>query len=340
MRPIHCIAFYSLILITTSCQSGKDAKDQTGSTEELPKVELGIAHVQDVPQIKTYTANVEADNTNNISPSTPNRIKTISVEVGDHVRQGQILVTLDRANIDQLKVNLDNAEREYNRAVQLLEIGAGTQQSVDQLKTQLDATRTQYDNLMENTVLTSPISGIVTARNYDPGDMTGSQPVLTVGQITPVVKVLINITENDLSSIRNGMPVTTTFDAYPQEKFNGKISRIHPTVDTSTRTFLAEILINNTDGRIIPGMFARVEIDLGEKSNVVVPDRAVVKQSGSGNKYVYVYKSGKVSYNKVEIGQRLGDSYELLSGVENGDSVVITGQSRLADGISVDVIHK
>ena len=86
-------------------------------------------------------------------------------------------------------------------------------------------------------------------------------------------------------------------------------------------------------------MFARVDIDFGSSENVVVPDRAVVKQTGSGNKYVYVLHGNTVSYNKVELGQRLGTSYELLSGVNSGDTVVIAGQTRLADGVQVEVQH-
>lgn len=116
----------------------------------------------------------------------------------------QELVVLDMAGADQLRINLEQIEREYNRAVKLLEIGAGTQQAVDQLKAQLDAARTQYDNQMENTVLRSPVTGVVTARNYDPGDMTGSLPVLTVGQLSPTVKVMINVSENDMSLLRQG----------------------------------------------------------------------------------------------------------------------------------------
>lgn len=228
-------------------------------------------------------------------------------------------------------------EREYNRAAQLLEIGAGTQQSVDQLKAQLDALRTQYNNLKENTVLVSPITGVVTARNYDPGDMTGQLPVLTVGQITPNVKVMINATENDFSKFKVGAPVEVTFDAYPGEQFEGKISRIYPTVNPSTRTFQTEILVANQQGKILPGMFARVYMDFGTASRVVVPDLAVVKQTGSGNRYVYVYRDGRVSMNRVELGQRIGDTYELISGVEDGDSVVVVGQVRLADGVEVQV---
>ena len=241
-------------------------------------VAVNVVNRQDVPQIKEYTATVEAENTNNISPSAPNRIKTINVEVGDRIRRGQTLVTLDRANSDQLKINLDQIEREYQRAVQLLEIGAGTQQSVDQLKAQLDAARSQYNNLMENTVLVSPINGVVTARNYDPGDMTGNLPVLTVGQLSPEVKVIINVTESDLALVRTGMPVEVSLDAFPEEVFAGKVSRIYPTVDPTTRTFQAEVRITNKGERILPGMFARVNIDFGAQSNVVVPDRAIVKQ--------------------------------------------------------------
>ncbi len=322
-----------------SCQK-KDDSNPAEAVVELPIVETSVVTARDVPQINEYTATVEADNINNIAPASPNRIKSISVEVGDHVRKGQTLVTLDRAASDQMKINLEQIRREYNRAVQLLEIGAGTQQSVDQLKSQLDAAKSQYDNLLENTVLTSPITGVVTERNYDPGDMTGNQPVLTVGQLSPVVKVMINVTESDLSKLKAGMPVSVAFDAFPDETFEGRISRIHPTVDTATRTFRTEIAIANNSERIIPGMFARVSVNLGERSNVVVPDRAIVKQTGSGNRYVYILHNGTVSFERVELGRRLGDAYELLSGVNSGDTVVISGQSRLADGVEVEVINK
>lgn len=335
MKKIQYIA--AMALMFTACGKKESEADAAAQSEELPVVAVDVARSMDVPQMKSYTANVEAENVNNISPASPNRIKTINVDAGDRVQRGQVLVTLDRANIDQLKINLDQTEREYNRAVQLLEIGGGTQQSVDQLKAQLDAARSQYDNLLENTVLTSPISGVVTARNYDPGDMTGSQPILTVGQLSPVVKVLIGVSENDMALVKAGMPVTVTLDAFPGESFGGTVNRIYPTVDTSTRTFQAEVRIANPSERIKPGMFARVSFDMGTQNRVVVPDRAVVKQTGSGNKYVYVYKNGRVSYNKVELGQRLDDAYELIEGVGNGDTVVIAGQSRLADGVAVTI---
>lgn len=338
MRLYYPASLTLLAVLLAGCGNKSDKNQTTSHDEDLPQIEVDIAHSRNVDRINVYTSNVEADNTNNISPATMNRIKQINVEVGDRVQRGQVLVTLDRANIDQLKVRLDNAEREYNRAVQLLEIGAGTQQSVDQLRTELDAARTQYDNMLENTVLTSPITGVVTARNYDPGDMSGASPILTIGQLKPIVKAMINVTENDLSKLTKGMPVKVTFDAWPADTFPARISRIYPTVDIATRTFQAQIDIPNPQEKILPGMFGRVEVSLGTNNSVVVPDRAVVKQTGSGNRYVYVYSDGHVSYNKVELGRRIGDYYELLSGVEDGDTVVVAGQTRLAHGVKAAII--
>ena len=331
--------FIAATLLLFSC--GEKAEEKTTLTtsheEELPIVDIDVVYNTDVAQTKQYTANVEAFNSNNISPATMNRIKSINVEVGDRVSKGQILATLDEAAIDQVKVNLDQIERDYNRALQLLQIGSGTQATVDQYKAQLDATKTQYNNLLDNTILRSPLSGVVTARNYDPGDMTGQLPILTIGQINPAVKILINITENDLASVKAGMPVKVTFDAFPGEEFSAKISRIYPNIDPSTRTFQAEVQVPNKNSQIFPGMFARVELDHGVENHVVVPDRAIVKQTGSGNRYVYVYKDGKVSYNKVEVGSQVGANYELLSGVNDGDTVVVAGQTRLADGVQVQL---
>lgn len=330
----YLIPLAAAAIMLSGC-SKKEAATAAPEEEELPLVETDVVAVREIPLSETYTANIEAENLNNIAPATPNRIHRILVDVGDPVRRGQTLVELDAANIDQLKIQLDQIERDYNRAAELLRIGSGTQMAVEQAKAQLDAARTQYQNARENTILTSPVSGVVTARNYDPGDMSGNLPILSVGQISPAVKAVINVTENDLTLVRRGMEAMVKFDAFPDEAFHGTVTRISPAIDPATRTFATEVTISNPKGEIKPGLFAYVTLDFGSRNNVVVPDRAVVKQTGSGNKFVYVYKGGKVSFNLVELGRRLDSGYEIISGVADGDSVVITGQSRLADGVSV-----
>ena len=95
------------------------------------------------------------------------------------------------------------------------------------------------------------------------------------------------------------------------KSLTGTINLIYPTIDATTRTFQVEIRLDNKDQRVRPGMFARATLNFGTAENVVVPDLAIVKQAGSGDRYVFVYKDGKVSYNKVELGRRMGTEYEL-----------------------------
>ena len=326
------LSLVALSLVTTACTG---EQEKTVIVEEnIPIVKTAMVYAEDVPQIISYTATVEPFKSNNITANMANRIKEIKVEVGDNVVAGQELVVLDNVNVEQLEVRITNLERDYNRAVELLEIGGGTQQAVDQVKTELDASKRNLRNLKENMVLTSPISGVVTARNYENGDMTGGTPILTIENMRPV-KIMVNVSESEFPKIKKGMNVDVKLDTYGNEVFKGSVYLIHPTIDAATRTFKVEITVPNTDGRIHSGMFARVDINYGTSSHVVVPDRAVVKQTGSGVRYVYTYKDGKVTYHEVKLGQRLDTRYELLSGIENGAEVVISGQTRLGDGMSV-----
>ncbi|MEE1093588.1 MAG: efflux RND transporter periplasmic adaptor subunit, partial [Bacteroidales bacterium] len=121
-------------------------------------------------------------------------------------------------------------------------------------------------------------------------------------------------------------------------EFTGKISIIYPTIDPATRTFTCEIKINNANNKLKPGMFGRVELNLGKANTILVSDKAVVKQSGSNDRFVYVEKDGVVEYRKVEVGRRLGDKFEVINGVSDGENVVITGQTKLLDGSKVKVI--
>ncbi len=315
--------------------SGK--QDTAGQAEEetVQLVRVEKVTEQAVPQVASYTATIEPYKRNLISSSLPNRIKKIYVEVGDHVKAGQKLVDLDRANLAQQKLQLDNLELEYNRVKELFAVGGASQQQVDQMRTQYETAKTSYENLDENTVLVSPVNGVVTARNFDDGDIA-SGAILTVMQIQPV-KVLVNVSESDFTKVKQGMSVDVNVEVYGDELFKGKVSLIHPTIDASTRTFVTEINIPNADNRIRPGMFARVNIDFGAADRVVVPDRAVIKRSGSGDRFVYVYKDGKVSFNQVQLGRHIDDTYELISGVESGSMVVTAGHTRLKNGDSVKI---
>ena len=326
--------FVVTAIALVSCNSKKDVAKENKEGGKLPLIEIAEVSAREVSQESVFTGTVEADVVNNIAPQQPSRIKDIKVDVGDHVKKGDVLVTLDKSSLEQIKVQLENAKDEYERTDKLYKAGGASKSEWYARRMQYNVTKTTYENLVENTTLISPISGIVTARNYDMGDMySGAQPVLVVAQIKPV-KIKINVSESLFSKVKVGMPVYVTFDAYGDEKFEGKVSLIYPTINAATHTFQVEVSLSNKDERVRPGMYARVTLPYAKRSNVVVPDRAVQKLMGSGDRYVFIYDAADstVRYSKVELGRRMGAEFEVLSGVESGEIVVTTGHLRLTDG--------
>ena len=337
-KSIQLIALVAVALLS-SCSGGEKDKATAEKVDEKPRVKLASVTARPVDQIQEYTATVQAEVKNNIAPSSPVRIDQIFVEVGDRVSKGQKLVQMDAANLKQAKFRLDNQEIEFKRTDELYKVGGTSKSEWDAAKMALDVQKTTYKNLLENTALLSPINGVVTARNYDNGDMyNAGNPVLTVQQIMPV-KLMIHVSEGFYTQVKEGMEVKIHLDVYKNEEFTGKVSLVYPTIDAATRTFPVEIKLDNKDMRVRPGMFARVTINFGTERRVVLPDLAVVKQTGSGDRYVYVYEDGKVDFVKVELGRRTDTRYEVLSGVPDGARVVVAGQSRLHNGAEVTVVE-
>ena len=331
------IALCSMLLMVACGQKKTEAvQAPVADPAAKPVVELAQVVEEPVAQIQVYSATIVGEIKNNIAPATPARISKINVEIGDNVRRGQVLVEMDETTLSQQEMQLKNLETEFNRIDQLYKVGGVSKSEWDNVNLQLEVARKSFQTLKENTRLQSPIDGVVTSRNYDNGDLYGGQAILVVQKITPV-KITINVSEQYYSKVEKGDEVSIELDAYPGETFTGKVSLIYPTVDAMTHTFPVEINVANADQKLRPGMFARATLNLGTLNHVVVPDLAIEKRSGSGDRFVYVYNNGKVSYTKVELGQRLGDRYELISGVPSGAQVVITGQAKLSDGKEVEV---
>ncbi len=327
-----------LSLLTLAACNNSEKETNTAPADERPEVKIANVEQQMVPQTETYTATVESDVKNNIAPNTPYRIEKIYAEVGDQVRKGQMLVQLDASNLKQLELQIENQKVEFNRTSQLYAVGGASKAEYDNAKMQLDILSTQYHQLMQNTQLLAPVNGVVTARNYDNGDMYSGQPILTIEQLNPV-KLIINVSEIYYSNMTVGMPLQIELDAYPDEIFGGKVSIVYPTIDQTTHTFPVEVTVPNNSQKVRPGMFARATINFDEIERVMIPDMALVKQVGAGDRYVYTYKDGKVSYERVVLGKHIGDQYEIIEGVNPGSQVVVAGMSRLANGKEVKVVE-
>lgn len=341
MKTIFKTMFLAgIVFMTAGCgNNGKKQVQQPVETvDEIPSVAVQQVFVQDVPQEATFTSTVQPYVKNNIVPQMAGRITKVNVEIGDRVKKGQILAEIDKAQLQQAQLQLHNAEVELGRLKSLYEAGGLSKSDLDAIELQYNVAKTQVENLLENTILRSPIDGIITARNYDAGDMYSmSAPIFTVEQIKPV-KMLVGISESDYSKVKKGDKVTIKAEAFPDLTFDGLVERIYPTIDPATRTFTTEVVVPNNYSTLRPGMFVRVNINFGTNRNVVIPDVAVVKQQGSGERFVYVLNAdGTVSYQKVELGRRMDTEYEVISGLSDSVKVVTGGQIRLKDGIKVTV---
>ncbi len=344
-----CIASAAVAAAACGGNNQEQAKQVVDTT---PTVAVQEVTRRDVPQEVVYTTTVQAFVKNNIAPQSVNRIAEIKVEVGDNVRKGQVLAKMDsvqlqqaRHQLKQAELQMKNNEVEYGRLKGLYDAGGLSKSDLDAIELAYNASqlsynvaKKSYENLLENSVLVSPTNGVVTARNYDVGDMYAmSAPIFTVEQIAPV-KLLVGVSESDYTKVHKGDAVVITADALPGEEFTGTINRIYPTVDPATRTFTVEVKVANADKKLRPGMFARATVTFGLNNSIIIPDVAVVKQQGSGERFVYVLNAdGTVSYTKVVLGRRLGAEYEVLEGLGDGAKVVTGGQIRLKDGVKVIV---
>ena len=335
------LKLFTMAAVAAICSCGSNPETTTVTTApvaEKPSVKIAEVTSQDVAQTERFATIVEADVKNNIIPNAPLRIDNILVEVGDNVVKGQKLVELDASNLEQLRLQVENQRVEFNRVAELFKVGGASKAEFDNAKTALEVNEKALKNRLENTVLVSPINGVISARNYDNGDMYGGQPILVVEQITPV-KMKVNVSEINYTKVKKGDDVELTFDTFGDEVFTGKVSIVYPTIDAATHTFPVEITLANNNSKVRPGMFGHATINFGNAQRVVVPDVAVIKQAGSGDFYVYTYENGKVSYDKIQLGKRIGDKYEIISGINSGAKVVIAGQNALANGIEVEVIE-
>ena len=197
--------FAAAVLSVAACGNSGESKSAKQTAEvETPKVQVATAVVRDVDQTEVYTSTVQAFVKNNIAPQSGGRISKIYVEVGDFVKKGQVVAEMDKTQLAQIELQMKNNEIEYNRLKGLFDAGGLSQSDLDAIEMAYKVSKTNYENLLENSVLVSPIDGVISARNYDAGDMyTMSQPLYTVEQIVPV-KMLVAISEIDNTKVKKG----------------------------------------------------------------------------------------------------------------------------------------
>lgn len=325
-----------LSLLVLSCGAGNDQAAVEAERIENVKV-MSLEQISIDREINLSTT-LEGYETVNISPSVTGSIEHIYVEVGDQVKAGDLLVRMDQNQLNTTKLTFANLSIDYDRVKALSETGTVSQQAFDQARLAYEQTKESLDFLTANTFVKAPIRGVVSAKNYEDGELYSGTPILTLTQ-THQLKALVSIPESYVPHIREGMKMEVTSDIYPNSTFPAVIEIVYPTIDASTHTFQAKVKIANGDNRLRPGMYARTSIKVGEVNALMVPYQAVLKLTGSNERYVFVAENGIAKRVRIALGKRVNDLVEVFSEeLHVGDQLVMVGQARLVEGVKLNVI--
>ncbi|MBO4666452.1 MAG: efflux RND transporter periplasmic adaptor subunit [Paludibacteraceae bacterium] len=330
------IIYVMAALVLAGC--GKNTAKTTEEEERVEQVSTKVLHVQQIERVISVSTNLQGYLTQNVAPSLTGKIEHIYCEVGDKKGKGQDLVRMDQTQYKTTKITLSNLEVEKNRIEQLLKTGSATQQQYDQITTQYNSTKEQLDFLQINTYVKAPFSGVISAKNYEDGELYSGQPILVLTQIDKL-KALVAIPETYFPLFKAGMKLSLTSEIYPDKTFPATVEVVYPTIDASSHTFQVKIVIPNNKELLRPGMYVTTTIGLGKTNAIVAPYQAVEKLVGANDRYVFINENGRAKRVSVQLGQRFDQNIEIIAPeIVDGVEMVTVGQHKLVDGVKINVV--
>lgn len=313
-----------------------------------------------------YNADVKAELQVRVFSQVPERIVSLRFEEGDRVKKGQVLAVVRpdvlkqgersaTAALDVARADRDYLKGEIARQEKLLVKKIVSQAAVDQLRARqrtaaaqirrLEAVASQASTARGNATIRSPMDGIIGRRFLSQGDMAApSLPLCTVVRMERV-ELDVDVPEQDLAHIRKGMAASVVVARYPGKAFRGPVTRISPTIDLQTRTARVKVVLDNKDHKLMPGMLARVNLEVERRDKVVVvPYSSLIIEMGKGGKAVHrVYvkgSGGEAAGRKVELGIVDSHRVQVTRGLTPGDVLVTRGQHLLRDGRELDIVER
>lgn len=334
-----------------------------GAKKNIPTASVVTSKLQknDMVRSQLFTGDIYPIQQASIYSKVSGNLEKVYVDIGQFVRQGQILALVDTtlyvqnmkqayAAYLQADANQQNMKLTYDRNKSLLTQKLISQQDVDNSKTAFDIAHAQkeaalasYKNAQTQLSycrITAPFSGFITKRNLDAGayltssTSQASSVIFTLMDLD-VVKIMANIPEKEVANLKSVLSVDVTVDALQGKLFPAQIKKMSQAVDMATRTLAVELDINNKDHQLKPGMFANISLVLERKNNTPSLPLESVMQDDNGN-FVYVITPDSVAHKKyVETGIKQINLVEILSGVSETDNIVTIGQNLLKDKAKV-----
>lgn len=334
------------------CGKAEHAVPAAGKTV---KGTVAEAHRVTVPRVLTATGALEAESTVTVSTRMMGWVKKLHAVEGRRVRKGDPLVTIDdtdlrarqaqaEAGIAEAEAVLANAQTTLARFENLYADKSVSKQQLDDVRTGRDRAAAGVDmakaGLREVKVhlsyldIAAPADGVVARTMVEPGDMANPGMPLVILQDAGRMKVVAQVGEKDVSSVQAGDSVTVDVTSLPGAVYAAVLERVVPAANPGSRTYDIEALIDNADGRLRSGMFARVKLPVDVRRAVLVPQEAVVRRGQLTGVWV-VAQDRTVRLRWVRLGGRQGASYEVLAGLDGGETIVLSHELPLAEGDKV-----
>jgi len=362
------IVLILLNLILFGCGSGAN----TDAAKEKVPVEVAAVKLGKVIQSIKYTGDIKAEFEVKVFSKISDRIEKYYVDEGDYISKGAPIARIYATTIEQVarqaeaalaaaRAQESNVKVEYERAERLNRENVMSAQQFDLIKTQYEAAKAQMEqaaagltsaqSTLKDATVAAPISGIIGKRYYENGDMANmAVPLVSIVQMENV-KTTFDATEEDMGKLALGQAASVTVRSYPDHKFEGKIVKISPVLDPTTRMASVEVLLENKEKLLKPGMYAEVEVITGFLENVIVVPRFAAietttldenngKQDVVKNYFVYIVDKDKALQKKLDVIYVNHVSLAVKAGIQIGDKLVVSGQNNLRDSTAVAVIKE
>lgn len=306
-------------------------------------VEAAKVSVVQLPQALTAVGSLRSDETVILRPEVAGRVSQILFREGERVTKGQMLVKLDdsvqQADLDRARANLTLSNTKHERSIDLRNKGFISSQALDEAVNNLKVAQADAGLMgarSSKMSIQAPFSGTIGLRLVSVGDyVKEGQDLVNLESLDPL-KVDFRVPELSLSQISDRQTLQITLDALPDSAYDGKVYAINPLIDANGRSIVIRAQVPNRDGRLRPGMFARVRLfTSGNRDTIVVPEEALFPVGD--DKFVYKVVDGKAARQKIEIGQRREGRVEVMNGLVPEDVVVTAGVIKLRDGAPVSV---
>ena len=327
--------------------TAKGAAPQAAPAKAAPGIVVEAVKVSLVklPQSLTAVGSLRSDETVILRPEIVGRVSQILFKEGERVQKGAVLIKLDasvqQADADRAKANLVLSKSKYDRAADLRNQGFISGQAKDEAENMLRVAQADYELVqarLAKTVIAAPFSGTVGLRQVSVGDyVKEGQDIVNLESLDPL-KVDFRVPEIYLSQVKDGQTLQITLDALPDRVYDGRVYAINPLIDANGRSIVVRAQVPNKDGRLRPGMFARVRLFTSQsKDALVIPEESLFPVGE--DKYVYKVVDNKATRQKVEIGQRREGRVEIVNGLAVEDVVVTAGALKLREGAAVSIAN-